>query len=299
MKILFLNGFSDEERQLYRGLISFCIWRNLRLLSGRAEDDELRRACPNLMREFLTVDMSALHDIVPFKDEMLQFWALPSIQRALTGAVENNLQLDNCISYFMDNLSRIASPDFSPTIEDILKVRSKTLGLVETEFVYKTMRLRIVDVGGQKNERRKWIHAFQDVTAIIFVVALNDFEYVMEEDGVTNRMQDSLVLFDQAINNKWLSKKPVVVFLNKKDLFEQALERSEERFRQVFPTCSLSKLTFEPASKYVYGQFAKKNKDPERPMYHFLTCNTDTTQVEKVFEAVSDIFLTDNLATFV
>ena len=33
----------------------------------------------------------------------------------------------------------------------------------------------MVDVGGQRNERKKWIHCFQDVTAIIFCVASNEF----------------------------------------------------------------------------------------------------------------------------
>lgn len=41
---------------------------------------------------------------------------------------------------------------------------------------------RLCDVGGQRTERRKWIHCFDDVTAIIFVAALNEYDMMLEED---------------------------------------------------------------------------------------------------------------------
>ena len=38
------------------------------------------------------------------------------------------------------------------------------------------------DVGGQRDERRKWIQVFNDVTAIIFVVACSSYNMVLRED---------------------------------------------------------------------------------------------------------------------
>jgi len=35
------------------------------------------------------------------------------------------------------------------------------------------------DVGGQRNERKKWIHCFQDVTAVCFVVALSEYDQMV------------------------------------------------------------------------------------------------------------------------
>lgn len=43
------------------------------------------------------------------------------------------------------------------------------------------------DVGGQRNERKKWIHCFDSVTAIIFVAALSEYDQVLFEDASTNR----------------------------------------------------------------------------------------------------------------
>lgn len=84
----------------------------------------------------------------------------------------------------------------------------------------------MVDVGGQRNERRKWIHCFEDVTAIIFVAALSEYDQVLEEDNKTNRMIESLKLFEDTINNDWFNRKPVILFLNKVDLFEKKLQHS-------------------------------------------------------------------------
>ena len=38
------------------------------------------------------------------------------------------------------------------------------------------------DVGGQRSERKKWIHCFEGVTAIIFCVALSAYDLVLAED---------------------------------------------------------------------------------------------------------------------
>ena len=102
---------------------------------------------------------------------------------------------------------------------------------------------RLFDVGGQRSERKKWIHCFEDVTAIIFCVAMSEYDQVLHEDETTvskslhktkdlkkilvqNRMQESLKLFDSICNNKWFGDTSIILFLNKKDLFEEKILRS-------------------------------------------------------------------------
>lgn len=41
---------------------------------------------------------------------------------------------------------------------------------------------RMVDVGGQRSERKKWIHCFEGVTAIVFCVAISAYDLVLAED---------------------------------------------------------------------------------------------------------------------
>ena len=40
-------------------------------------------------------------------------------------------------------------------------------------------------MGGQRSERKKWIHCFEDVTAIIFCVAMSEYDQVLHEDETT------------------------------------------------------------------------------------------------------------------
>ena len=52
-------------------------------------------------------------------------------------------------------------------------------------FHIKFLNCRLLDVGGQRTERRKWIHCFQDVTAIIFCAALSCYDLKLAEDETT------------------------------------------------------------------------------------------------------------------
>jgi G-protein alpha subunit len=56
---------------------------------------------------------------------------------------------------------------------------------------------RVVDVGGQRNERRKWIHCFENVKAVVYLVGLSGYNQCLYEDASVNRMQESLKLFRQ------------------------------------------------------------------------------------------------------
>ena len=58
------------------------------------------------------------------------------------------------------------------------------------------------DVGGQRDERRKWIQCFNDVTAIIFVTACSSYNMVLREDPTKLRLRESLDLFKSIWNNR-------------------------------------------------------------------------------------------------
>ena len=60
------------------------------------------------------------------------------------------------------------------------------------------------DVGGQRNERKKWIHCFDGVQAIIFVAAISEYDQALFEDRETNRMTEALNLFAEIANSRAL-----------------------------------------------------------------------------------------------
>lgn len=88
-----------------------------------------------------------------------------------------------------------------------------------------TLNFKIIDVGGQRSERRKWIHCFEDVNAVLFVVAISEYNQVLMEDGVTNRMLESLKLFESIVNNKFFAATSFILFLNKEDLFDDKIKQ--------------------------------------------------------------------------
>lgn len=65
------------------------------------------------------------------------------------------------------------------------------------------------DVGGQRDERRKWIQCFNDVTAIIFVTACSSYNMVLREDPTQNRLRESLELFKSIWNNRYIHMFPL------------------------------------------------------------------------------------------
>ena len=135
-------------------------------------------------------------------------------------------QLNDSAAYYLNALDRIASPHYVPTQQDVLRTRVKTTGIIETQFTFKGLYFKMFDVGGQRSERKKWIHCFEGVTAIIFCVALSGYDLVLAEDEEMNRMMESMKLFDSICNNKWFVETSIILFLNKKDLFEDKIRHS-------------------------------------------------------------------------
>jgi GTPase SAR1 family protein len=84
---------------------------------------------------------------------------------------------------------------------------------------------RFIDVGGQRAERRKWIHCFDDVVAVIFFASLSEYDQTLAEAIDTNRMSESISLFKQLLALKFFESTPVILFLNKYDLFEEKIKR--------------------------------------------------------------------------
>merc|ERR1712083_563817 len=123
----------------------------------------------------------------------------------------------------MGRVDTIFDLDYEPSMEDVLKCRARTTGLIEARFFINDIPFSSFDAGGQRTERRKWIQKFEGVTAVIFVAALNHFCTVLFEDERKNGMLESLELFDEIVNAKWFRKTAIILFLNKNDIFEQRL----------------------------------------------------------------------------
>jgi len=281
MKIIHLDGFSKEERLSYKDIIHSNIITSSRVLSRAAEsvDQKYRDTVDELV---------AVGEVKPEHVGVLQeFWATPEIQKAYER--RSDFQLNDSTAYYFENCERIAQADYLPTEQDVLRARAKTTGITETQFEVDETRFKMVDVGGQRSERKKWIHCFQDVTAVIFCVALSEYNLKLYEDATVNRMHESIKLFDEICNSKWFASTSVVLFLNKKDLFEEKIASID--LNVCFPEYT-GGCNYDAGSKFIEKRFIGLNRNPaEKHVYPHITCATDTENIRFVFNAVKDIIL--------
>lgn len=138
--------------------------------------------------------------------------------------------------YYMENIDRFAEADFIPSDEDIVMARIRTTGIQENRLEHKVYSqepnepsqiiFNVVDVGGQRSERKKWINCFDNVEAIIFVSNLADYRQVLYEDQTKNGMDESLELFYEVARNTHFRKDvSLFLYLNKKDLFSSYVKQ--------------------------------------------------------------------------
>jgi len=286
IKIIHMNGFTVDELSGYK----LSIYNNLvicmRALVKAAGDlgfeiqeteaaERLRRPENELLHGPLTTKLAA---------DIKALWEDPAIKQAYDHQCE--FQLYDCAAYLFDNIDRISQEHYIPSVQDVLVTRVKTTGVSEIEFMVNDTKFKFVDVGGQRNERRKWMHCFQDVTAVLFVVALSEYNLKLYEDGTTNRMFESLKLFKEMCNNQWFINTAMIIFLNKSDLFAQKIPKYP--LSETFPEYT-GGADFDKAVKFIADKFESQNTNPNKPMYFHVTCATDTKKIEVVLDIVKDV----------
>eukprot|EP01128_Nolandella_sp_AFSM9_P002354 TRINITY_DN1271_c0_g1_i1.p1 TRINITY_DN1271_c0_g1~~TRINITY_DN1271_c0_g1_i1.p1 ORF type:complete len:356 (+),score=107.12 TRINITY_DN1271_c0_g1_i1:105-1172(+) len=289
MKILHLAGFSSEEKNLFVSAIHTNIYQSMRSLTQAAErygfdvEPEIGDAfeAPYLKNPILSPE---------FGEYIRTLWKDPGIQRAYNK--RNEFQLNDSTHYYMNALDRICEEGYEPNDQDVLRSRVQTTGIIETEFQVDGHEFILVDVGGQRSERKKWMHCFEDVTACLFVVGISEFDQVLYEDNVTNRMHEALKLFHEVCQSKWFTDTAMILFLNKSDLFKAKLKQGKN-IQVAFPDYKGAN-TYQDTSKFLQRKFCDVT-DPltgmQKNVFPHLTCATDTGNVRVVFDAVKEFIL--------
>ncbi|XP_051174099.1 G protein alpha q subunit isoform X2 [Leptopilina boulardi] len=298
MRIIHGSGYSDEDKRGFIKLVFQNIFmamqsmiRAMDLLkiqygdSSNIEKAELVRAV-----DFETVTTFES----PYVEAIKDLWADAGIQECYDRRRE--YQLTDSAKYYISDLARIEAPDYLPTEQDILRARAPTTGIIEYPFDLDSIIFRMVDVGGQRSERRKWIHCFENVTSIIFLVALSEYDQILFESENENRMEESKALFKTIITYPWFQHSSVILFLNKKDLLEEKIMYSH--LVDYFPEYDGPKQSPPPAMEYILKVYLSSNPDPDRQCYSHFTTATDTENIKLVFCAVKDTIMQTALKEF-
>ncbi|KAG9238855.1 G protein alpha subunit [Amylocarpus encephaloides] len=294
MKIIHQSGYTVDELSMYR----MTIYKNLvdcaKALIGAMRQFEIE---PTVSTNQGNSDFLVNYQVItepPTLDEdvgqaVQALWKDPSMSALMER--QSEFYLMDSAPYFFEEAHRIASPDYIPIEADVLRARTKTTGIYETRFTMGSLSIHMFDVGGQRSERKKWIHCFENVTSIIFCVALSEYDQVLLEESNQNRMMESLVLFDSVVNSRWFMRTSIILFLNKVDLFRQKLGRSplSNYFSDYSGGSDINR-----ASKYLLWRFNQVNR-AHLNLYPHLTQATDTSNVRLVFAAVKETILQNAL----
>lgn len=209
--------------------------------------------------------------------------------------------LQDSARYFLDNIDRLASNDYLPTDEDILQARVRTVGVTEHCFDINRVTYRIYDVGGHRSQRQFWAPYFDDVNAIIFMVAISAYDQYLEEAPKVNRMDDALQLFDSICNHRLFSHTSIILFLNKIDVLRRKISRGTSPVARYFSdyrsTRPDGKDDFQSVTKFFQRKFFERNRagSDSKHIYVHFTHATDTKQMRVITASVSDIVSRMNL----
>lgn len=205
MRLIHRVPFSAQEVESYRQLVFNNLTHGMKYVIDAMEEMELSILPENEDFVQMVIDAADLKDGEPFPtdyyDPLKKLWEDPNVQKAWERGNEAALP-DKCVDpvvaciyqlttvplpscslvYYFSGLDRLFDPAYVPNEQDIVQARARTIGITETMFSLKDHEMLMVDVGGQKSERRKWIHCFQDVTSILFLVSLSGYDQCLVED---------------------------------------------------------------------------------------------------------------------
>ncbi|KAF8970665.1 guanine nucleotide binding protein, alpha subunit [Flammula alnicola] len=212
------------------------------------------------------------------------------------------IRLEDAPGFFINDTERLATRDYQPTDDDVIRARLRTLGVQEYRFIFdhgRTMgqEWRLYDVGGTRSSRGAWYPYFDDVDAIIFLAPISPFDEKLAEDRRVNRLEDSYLLWRSVCSCKLLARTQIILFLNKCDLLQAKLQRGV-RIRDSVPSFGDRKNDLPTATRYFQQHFKEISRSSSpitRPFYVHLTSVIDTRSTAVTLGAVEESILREHL----
>jgi len=234
-------------------------------------------------------------------NSIVELWNSEYVKEAFENRSNLCLQTPSNADYFFDNALRFADDNFAPELNDIFRAKLKTTGVTDISIEHEGVTLNFIDVGGQRSERRKWIHQFDDVAAIIFLAAIDEYDMTLEEDLSTNRFEESLRLFEEFTSSKFFIYCCWILFLNKIDLFREKIKKVP--LHKTFSDFkredtgdydnSIKYIENLYRSRFTYGS-SRRARDP-KDLYIHHTCALETNLITTVFSSCRNHILTTDL----
>ncbi|XP_067272111.1 guanine nucleotide-binding protein subunit alpha-15-like isoform X2 [Pseudorasbora parva] len=302
MKIIHGKGFSDDERHNYAKLVFQNILQAMSAITEAMNTLKIPYSNPQneiYAKRFQDQDIHQITQLQrSYVEAIRHLWEDQGFK--ICYGRRREYQLLDSTKYFIGNLDRITAEGYIPTNQDVLQVRFPTSGILDHCFTLEKMTLRIVDVGGQRGQRKKWIHCFENVTSLIFLASLSEYDQLLEENNKDNRMEESLSLFYTTIHSTWFANSSVILFLNKMDILAEKIQFSD--LKTYIPGFQGKRRDVQDAMVFIKSLYIQKAVSYEtrnsKQVYSHFTCATDTKNIRKVFTDVKDTVLVKALEDF-
>ncbi|XP_068160823.1 guanine nucleotide-binding protein subunit alpha-13-like isoform X1 [Antennarius striatus] len=304
MRIIHGQDFDQQAREEFRATIYSNVIKGVRVLVDAREKLRIPWGDPSNQRHgdsLMAFDTRSAKMVngqleksifLQYLQAIKALWADSGIQNAYDRRRE--FQLGESVKYFLDNLDKLGEPSYLPSQQDILLARKPTKGIHEYDFEIKNVPFKMVDVGGQRSERRRWFECFDSVTSILFLVSSSEYDQVLMEDRQTNRLRESLNIFETIVNNRVFVNVSIILFLNKTDLLEEKVK--SVALKDYFPEYTGPEHSLPDVQAFMVECFRAKRRDAtQKPLYHHFTTAINTENIRLVFRDVKDTILHDNL----
>ncbi|KAK7077303.1 hypothetical protein SK128_001124 [Halocaridina rubra] len=303
MRIIHGYRFAHDEIEEYRQTIYRNIIMGMKVLLDARDKLKIPWGSPeremyhyHVMKFMLTMTLD-LHVFLEYVPSVKELWKDSGIHQAYSRRAE--YQLSDSVSYFFDNLDRIGTKEYIPTDKDILHCRKATKAITEFTIPIQNVPFLFVDVGGQRTQRQKWFQCFESVTSILFLASSSEFDQRLQEDRVTNRLEESLNIFGTIVNNRSFRDVSIILFLNKTDLLIQKVRSRQSNISHYFTDFVGNPHDEKCVQQFILHKFVEQRRadNNRRPLFHHFTTAVDTENIKVVFNSVKDTILQRNLET--
>jgi len=297
MKLIYAQGFSKNEKLEWKPVVFSNIVQSFKTIHEAMGELNIQFENPdnekNIAHILVEREISAEEQMpTDYLEPIKALWSDGGVRAAI--AKGNEYALHDNLAYFVEDIDRIWSPEYVPDDQDLLRSRLRTTGITETIFDLGQLTYRMFDVGGQRSERKKWIHCFENVNCLLFLVAISGYDQCLVEDKDGNQMNEALMLWESIANSHWFTKSALILFLNKMDLFREKLPKSPIT-DYGFTDYHGPKDDYKAASKYFLDKFRALNRNTEKEIYGHFTNATDTNLLKITMGSVQDMIIQRNL----
>lgn len=293
MKILHCNGFNNDEVNNYREVLIQNLMLGFREIIASMDDN-----IPKNLKKAVKFFNEANAYGTPLSDDLIskaqKIWEDETVQEVLESS--RNLEYRSSLKYMMDNIDRVHDDNWRPTNDDILHARQRTTGIIETKFTRDKYEWSLIDVGGQKVERKKWLHTQQNLNAVIYFAALDEYDVMSEEDSKITKLEESMLVWEETLKGEALKGVPVILFLNKVDIFKEKiksvpLKKTYKKYKGGDDLDSATEFI-----KDLYGvKITSESVIGPMDLFWHVICALDTEGIRLVFDAVKDFIFRKRL----